>query len=55
MGLIVHWTNFAKNELKNIFNYHKEKVSLRIAKQIAKQIIEKANDLENFPEIGTPE
>ncbi len=55
MGLIVHWTNFAKNELKNIFNYHKEKVSLRIAKQIAKQIIEKANDLENFPEIGAPE
>ncbi len=52
MGLIVYWTDFAKSELKSIFEYHKEKVSLKIAGQIVKQIVEKANTLENFPEIG---
>ncbi|NGF57943.1 type II toxin-antitoxin system RelE/ParE family toxin [Parapedobacter sp. SGR-10] len=52
MGLIIYWTDFAKKELKNIFDYHKEKVSLKIAKQIAKQVVEKANCLSSFPEIG---
>ncbi len=55
MGLIVYWTDFAKNELKNIFEYHKQKVSKRIATQIAKQIAERATQLENFPEMGAIE
>ena len=55
MGLVVYWTDFAKSELKNIFDYHNEKVSLKIAKQIAKQIIEKADSLSNFSEIGAIE
>lgn len=55
MGLIVHWTDFAKSELKGIFDYHNEKVNLRIAKQIVQQIIEKADNLSHFPEIGAVE
>lgn len=55
MGLIVYWTDFAKNQLKNIFDYHKEKVSLKIARQIGRQIVEKTNDLRSFPEIGALE
>lgn len=55
MELIVYWTDFAKSELKSIFEYNKEKVSLKIAAQIAKQIVEKANTLKNFPEIGAIE
>ncbi|WP_140939156.1 type II toxin-antitoxin system RelE/ParE family toxin [Sphingobacterium lumbrici] len=55
MGLKVYWTDFAKNELKNIFNYHKEKVSLKIARQITTQIAESAKNLSNFPEIGVHE
>ena len=58
MGLKVYWTDFSKCELKNIFDFHKEKVSLKIAKQIAKQIVEiakqiveKADTLGNFPKI----
>ncbi len=55
MGLIVYWTDFSKCELKNIFDFHKEKVSLKIAKQIAKQIVEKADVLGKFPKIGSVE
>lgn len=55
MELIVHWTDFAKKELKNIFDYHKAKVSLKIAKSIAKQIVNDANRLKNFPEMGVME
>ncbi len=52
MGLIVYWTDFSKKELKNIFDYHKEKVSLKIVQQITKQIVAKAKSLHHFPEIG---
>ena len=55
MGLVVHWTDFAKSELRNIFNYHQEKVSLKIARQIIKQIVEKTKELSIFPEIGANE
>lgn len=55
MGLIVYWTDFAKKELKNIFEYHKVKASVKIAKQITKEIVVKANELQSFPEIGVIE
>lgn len=53
--MIVYWTDFAKSELKSIFDYHKEKVSLKIAKQISTQIVKKAESLSSFPEIGVIE
>lgn len=55
MELKVYWTDFAKKELKNIFDFHKNSVNVRIAQQIAEQIVAAANRLENFPEIGVVE
>ncbi len=55
MELKVFWTDFAKSELKNIFDYHKEKVSVKIAQQIVEQIVLTANELKSFPEIGAVE
>lgn len=55
MALTVYWTDFAKNALKDIFDYHNKKVSLKIARQIAKQIVEKANIVGSFCEIGAIE
>lgn len=55
MGLKVYWTDFAKNGLKNIFDYHRKKVSLKIAKQITEKIIRKGEGLSNFPDIGSVE
>jgi plasmid stabilization system protein ParE len=55
MELIIYWTDFAKNELKNIFNYHKEKASLKIARKIILNIIKITNDLSKFPEMGAQE
>lgn len=55
MELKVFWTDFAKSELKNIFDYHKEKVSGKIAQQIVEQIVVTADELKSFPEIGTVE
>lgn len=55
MALKVVWTNFAKAELKNIFDYHKNKVSQKIAKQITKEIVDKASSLSKFPEKGVEE
>ena len=55
MGIEIHWTDFAKSGLKNIFDYYKEKGSLKIAKQICKEIIEKADSLSTYPKIGVVE
>jgi len=55
MELKVFWTDFAKSELKNIFDYHKEKVSGKIAQQIAEQIVLTAYELKIFPEMGIVE
>jgi plasmid stabilization system protein ParE len=55
MGLIIHWTDFSKAELKNIFDYHNEKVNAAIARQIVKRIVESTKKLSKFPEIGALE
>ncbi|HUH25628.1 MAG TPA: type II toxin-antitoxin system RelE/ParE family toxin [Flavobacterium sp.] len=55
MELKVYWTDFAKNELKNIFDYHKGRVDIKIVEQITKQIIIEANGLRNFSEMGAVE
>lgn len=55
MGLEIYWTDFAKKELKDIFDYHKEKVSLRIARQIVTVIVEETEKLVHFPKKGQME
>lgn len=55
MALKVFWTDFAKQELKNIFDYYKKEVSLKIASQIVLQIAESTLVLTYNPEIGQVE
>lgn len=55
MELVVYWTDFAKTELKNIFDYHKEEVGLKIAKQISKEIVKSTSALSSFPKGGEME
>ena len=55
MGPEVFWTDFSKNELRNIFTYHMEKGSRKVAEKIVKDIIEKAEILSDFPELGATE
>jgi plasmid stabilization system protein ParE len=55
MALNVYWTDFAKGELKKIFDYYKEHANNTIAKQIVKEIIESTKELSAFPEIGARE
>jgi plasmid stabilization system protein ParE len=52
MGLKIFWTTFSENELQNIFIYHQEKVSIRIATEITEKIVNETNILENNPYIG---
>ena len=55
MEIEIFWTDFAKNQLKGIFDYYKEKAGLKIAKQISKEIIKKTDSLRDFPKIGMVE
>lgn len=52
MEIEIFWTDFAKDQLKKIFEFYKEKAGLKIAKQILKEIIKKTNGLSYFPKVG---
>ena len=52
MGLKIYWSEFSKNELKLIFVYYKNNVSLSISKNIVKNIAEAVKILSTYPEIG---
>ena len=34
MALKIYWTDFSKSNLREIFDYYKEKASLRIARRL---------------------
>ena len=55
MALKIHWTDFAKKELQNIFEYYKEKASLRIATNLTEKIVKQTLKLSNQPKIGAKE
>ena len=55
MELEVYWTDFSKKELKNIFDYYKEKASLNVAKTLALGITKEAEKLKKQPKIGQEE
>lgn len=52
MELKIFWTNFAKNELKNIYNYHKQVASIKVAKRVVKNIALETKNLSTQPEMG---
>ena len=55
MDLEVFWTHFAKAELRNIFDYHKEKASLTIARKVVNGIYQATLRLAEKPAIGQKE
>lgn len=52
MELEVFWSEFAKIKLEDIFDYYKNKASLKIAKEIVSGIISQTIGLDKMPEIG---
>lgn len=52
MELKIFWTDFAKNELKNIYDYHKEVATIKVAKRIVKNIAIETKNLSMQPEMG---
>ena len=55
MELEIHWTDFSKKELKNIFNYYKERASLNVAKTLVIGITTEVKKLKKQPTIGQEE
>lgn len=51
----IFWTDFSKNELRNIFNYHKEIANLKIARKLVTSITEEVLILQSQTEIGQRE
>ncbi len=52
MELEIQWTAFAKNELKNIYNYYKKNISKKTASNIVIGIINDVSILKNHPKVG---
>ena len=55
MELELFWTEFAKTELRKIFDYHKEKASPTIARKIVNGIYQATLRLKYEPSIGQKE
>ena len=55
MELAIYWTDFSKKELKKIFDYYKEKASLKVAKNIVIGITSEVSKLKYQPKIGQEE
>lgn len=55
MGLTVYWTDFALNQLEQIFDFYKYKAGVEVSKRLVTQIIDRTLLLENSPFIGTKE
>jgi plasmid stabilization system protein ParE len=55
MELRVFWTDTARFQLEDVFNYYKDKASLKVARKLVKQIIDRTIQLENNPDSGPKE
>ena len=55
MELRVFWTDTARFQLEDIFNYYKDKASIKIARKLVTQIINRTIQLENNPNSGSKE
>lgn len=49
------WTDFAKAQLKEIYQYYKLEISITVAKNIRSGIFSATRQLKKFPESGTIE
>jgi len=55
MDLKIYWTDFAKSELRSIFQFYYGKVSLRVADSIVEGVINHVKILSHHPKIGPVE
>jgi len=55
MELRIKWTDFSKKELKNIFEYYKEKAGINVAKKLVSGIAKETLKLKKQPTIGQEE
>ncbi|WPO78966.1 type II toxin-antitoxin system RelE/ParE family toxin [Flavobacterium sp. KACC 22761] len=55
MELKIYWTDFAKNELKNIFDYYKKEASLNVARKLVIGITKETLKLKTQATIGQKE
>lgn len=55
MGLEVYWTDFAKSELHNIFEYYFENASPQVAQDLVEEIIRHTKNLSTQQSIGAKE
>lgn len=55
MGLKVFWTDTAKYQLEEIFDYYSHKASLSLARKLVKQIVNRTIQLEQNPKSGSLE
>jgi len=51
----IYWTDFAKIELQRIFDYYKENVSLRVAKNLVQNLVKEPHSIIKTPYIGQME
>jgi len=55
MALRIFWTDFAKNELRKIFDFYKKEASFRVAAKLISGIVQEALKLEKHPTLGQKE
>jgi plasmid stabilization system protein ParE len=55
MAIRIFWTDFAKNELRKIFDFYKKEASLRIATKLTSGIVMEALKLQKHPTLGQKE
>jgi plasmid stabilization system protein ParE len=53
--LKISWTDFSKKELRNIFEYYKEEVSINVARKLVSGITKETLKLKRQPYIGQEE
>ncbi len=55
MEVKIFWTDTARFQLEDVFNYFKDKASIKVARKLVKQIIDRTIQLEINPKSGTKE
>lgn len=55
MELRVFWTDTARFQLEEIFDYYKDNASLKVARKLVKQLIDRTIQLEKLPTSGPKE
>ncbi len=55
MEIKVFWTQTALNNLEDIFEYHKFKASINIARKLVKKLVDSTIQLQKSPKIGRVE